>query len=90
MKKNFLKKMALLGVALLFFACYKANDPTFDQELQAETPSISQNETFVSMTKAVDVAAVFLVNSRMTLLRKAMLPLHLQKPLGIAKTTTYP
>ena len=57
--KFFFKTMALLSVALLCFACNKENDPTFDQELQAKARLISQNETFVSITKAADVAAVF-------------------------------
>jgi len=58
MKTNFFKTMALLSLALLFFACNKDASVVLTQEVQ-ENVATSQNETFVSITKAADIAAAF-------------------------------
>lgn len=59
MKKTFFKSAGLLSVALLFFACGKENEITLIQELQIEMPVIPDGGSFVSLTKATDIAAVF-------------------------------
>jgi len=59
MKTNLFKVVALLCLSLLFFACGKENEITINQELQAEEFLALENPTFVSMTKAADIASAF-------------------------------
>ena len=54
-QKNIFKTAVMLGLTLFLFACSKETNSNFEQKLLA-TP---ENETFVSIAKATDIATTF-------------------------------
>ena len=55
-----MKKIVLLSaLVLLLSACSKESDVAIESELQAEALLTPENGTFVSLTKATDIASVF-------------------------------
>jgi len=59
MRKILSKPAALLCLALLFVACNKQVPSIFDQKLESETLFNPDSESFVSLSKATDIAAAF-------------------------------
>jgi Peptidase C10 family. len=58
-KKISARAVALLSITLLFFACSQEAVVSLDQETKAEQLVVSNEDAFISLAKATDVAAAF-------------------------------